>query len=66
MFGVLGLYNFVLSPKNSKIEILFCQTLRPECSGGPAENFHGVDIGPLSKILAVKCLKLYGFKVATE
>ena len=23
--------------------------------GGPAKNFHGVDIGPLSKILAVKC-----------
>ena len=24
------------------------------CSGSPAKNFHGVCIGPLSKILAVK------------
>ena len=23
-------------------------------SGGPAKNIHGVDIGPLSKIVAVK------------
>ena len=28
--------------------------LRPVC-GGPAKIFHGVGIGPLSKILAVKC-----------
>ena len=25
-------------------------------SSGPAKNFHGVDIGPLSKILAVKII----------
>ena len=29
----LYMLSYTLSPKNSKIEILFCQTLRPECSG---------------------------------
>ena len=28
----LYMLSYTLSPKNSKIEILFCQTLRPECS----------------------------------
>ena len=27
-------------------------------TGGPSTNFHGVGIGPLSKILAVKCIIL--------
>ena len=29
----LYMLSYTLSPKNSKIEILFCQTLRPECIG---------------------------------
>ena len=28
----LYMLSYTLSPKNSKIEILFCQTLRPECN----------------------------------
>ena len=28
----LYMLSYTLSPKNSKIEILFCQTLRPECT----------------------------------
>ena len=35
----LYMLSYTLSPKNSKIEILFCQTLRPECSveAGPRQ-----------------------------
>ena len=29
----LYMLSYTLSPKNSKIEILFCQTLRPQCTG---------------------------------
>ena len=35
----LYMLSYTLSPKNSKIEILFCQTLRPECIDS-AHNRH--------------------------
>ena len=38
----LYMLSYTLSPKKSKIEILFCQTLRPECTALPLshETFH--------------------------
>ena len=35
-------------------------------TGEPAKNFHGVDIGPLSKILAVKTLDTDVFNESTN
>ena len=45
----LYMLSYTLSPKNSKIEILFCQTLRPECTG-MLDNNRNFNIYRITKI----------------
>ena len=49
----LYMLSYTLSPKNSKIEILFCQTLRPECIG-----IQGIQTSNLLQNAQVKSSKM--------
>ena len=51
----LYILNCVLSQKNSKIKILFCQTLRPQCSVVPLEFGLEIRIYLASLLIHVLC-----------